>query len=81
MSVKLLTPVPPVHVQVVVQATVVPLRETKAAHWEPDVAPEAPKPLSVHDESTRGRLLTPLVKIQTVGGTHSNSAVIMSVFI
>ena len=42
MFVKLFTPLPPVHVHVVVHATVEPLMLTRLAHCEPDVAPLAP---------------------------------------
>jgi len=40
--VKLLTPVPPVQLQVVFQARVVPLMETREAQSEPEDAPDKP---------------------------------------
>lgn len=43
MFVKLLTPEPPFQVQVVFQDIVEPLRLTKFAHCEPDVAPDSPQ--------------------------------------
>ena len=42
MFVKLFTPVPPVHVQFVAHATVLPLRLVRCAHCDPDVAPSLP---------------------------------------
>jgi hypothetical protein len=43
MFVKLLTPVPPVHVQVVLNAIVVPERLIRFAHCDPEVAPDSPQ--------------------------------------
>lgn len=42
MFVKLLTPVPPVHVQVVFQEMVVPLKVVSCAQSDPEDAPERP---------------------------------------